>query len=404
LSVFVDVFSDNVEIDAPDVICIDQEAEFSVNLTGLQNIQWTPATIFPNPNTTPVVISPQESVTVGFSAISSNGCAVIAEHFLQVDTTLPIINLVDFVRICEGASADVTVSGGNAYLWNDQPGIAPLDAPTVTLSPDSSGWFFITAFNACGESYDSLFVEVVVPEITAGNDTIICPGEIAFAWADGGVSYAWQPETFVSQITGNTAILRPATSTVYTVYGTDQYGCIGTAEVFVELFPLPFVQTTPDIYAFLGDPIEISAEATSSGSYSWHPPTNLSCPNCQTTGVSTQQNATYTVQFVDENGCIAQDNISISFDAIIYVPNTFTPDGDRFNPIFKPEGGNIVEFHMLIFNRWGEIMFESYNFNIGWDGTYGGKVCQDGTYVWVIEYKDNSNNKERLVGHVNLLK
>jgi gliding motility-associated-like protein len=113
---------------------------------------------------------------------------------------------------------------------------------------------------------------------------------------------------------------------------------------------------------------------------------------------------TYTVFFEDENGCKAQDDIQISFDAIIYVPNTFTPDEDKFNPIFKAEGGNIVEFHMIIFNRWGEIMFESYNFNVGWDGTYGGKICQDGTYIWVIEYKDNGNNKNRLVGHVNLLK
>ena len=404
LGVFLDVFSDNVEIDAPDVLCLDQEAEFSVNLTGLQNIQWTPANIFPNPNITPVAISPQESVTVGFSAISGNGCAISAEHFLQVDTTLPIIDLVDFVRICEGSSTQVTASGGTSYLWNDTLGISPLNNATVSLNPSSSSWFFLTAFNACGESYDSLFVEVVVPQITAGNDTTICPGEIAFAWAEGGVSYTWQPETFVSQITGNTAILRPATSTVYTVYGTDEYGCIGTAEVYIELFPLPFVQTTPDIYAFVGDPIVISAEATSSGTFTWEPPLFLSCTNCQTALVNSTQNMTYTVYFEDENGCTAQDNINISFDAIIYVPNTFTPDQDKFNPIFKPEGGNIVEFHMLIFNRWGEIMFESYNFNVGWDGTYGGKVCQDGTYVWVIEYKDNSNNKQQLVGHVNLLK
>ncbi len=404
LNVFVDVFNDNIDIDAPDVICIDAEAEFSVNLTGLQNIQWTPPNIFPNPNVTPVVISPQESVTIGFSAVSSNGCEVNAEHFLQVDTSLPIIDLVDFVRICEGTSADVTVSGGNSYLWNDLPGIFPLNTPTVTLSPDSSSWFFVTAFNACGESFDSLFVEVVVPVITAGNDTIVCPGEMAFVWAEGGVSYTWQPEDFVIETNGNTALLRPSSSTVFTVYGTDEFGCIGTAEVFIELFPLPFVQTSPDVFAFLGDPVVISAQASSPGNYSWQPPMFLSCPNCQTTVVNTQQNISYTVYFMDENGCTAQDDIAISFDAIIYVPNTFTPDGDKFNPTFKPEGGNIRDYHLIIFNRWGEIMFESYNFNIGWDGTYGGKVCQDGTYVWVIEYTDNSNNKDRLIGHVNLLK
>jgi gliding motility-associated-like protein len=86
------------------------------------------------------------------------------------------------------------------------------------------------------------------------------------------------------------------------------------------------------------------------------------------------------------------------------VPNTFTPDLDNFNPIFAPKGGNIKEYHLLIFNRWGELLFESFNFNVGWDGTYGGEVCQDGTYVWVIEYTDGNNNKDRLYGHVNLLR
>lgn len=406
LSVFVDVYDDVVQIIGTDIICLDQEAAFSVNLNGLQNIQWSPPNIFPNPNITPVVISPEESVTIGFSAVSINGCNVSDEHFLQVDFTLPIIDLVDFVRICEGGSTQVTVSGGNSFLWDDIPGVSPLNGSIVTVSPAQSSWFYVTAFNACGDSQDSLFVEVIIPQINAGNDTIVCPGQTALVWASGGVSYFWEPNNFVVQTieNGSNVLVRPPISTNFTVYGTDQYGCIGTAQVFVELFPLPFVETSPDIYAFMGDPIIISAQANTTGTYSWQPPDFLSCSTCQTTGVSATSNMTYVVYFIDENGCEAQDDINISFDAIIYVPNTFTPDPDKFNPVFKPEGGNIREFHMIIFNRWGEIMFESYNFNVGWDGTYGGNVCQDGTYVWVIEYTDINNNKEKLIGHVNLLK
>jgi gliding motility-associated-like protein len=404
LTVFVDVFEAQLEIVGPDVICIGQDATFSTNLSGLQNIQWEPAAVFGNPNTIPVTISPDASLTLSLTALTADGCPVSDSHFLQVDTTLPIVSLLDSVVICEGASTTITVGGGTSYEWADIPGINPLNTATVTVNPSTSTWFFVEAFNACGSTPDSVFVEVIIPVITAGNDTIICPGQVALAWADGGVSYSWQPQQFVVDAFGNNALLRPQVNTLFTVYGTDQYGCVGTATVFVELFPLPFVSTSPDIFAFLGDPISISAQGNSPGTYFWQPTEFLSCPNCQTTGVSTNQNMTYTVYFTDQNGCQAQDQVSISFDAILYVPNTFTPDLDNFNPVFAPKGGNIVEYHLIIFNRWGEILFESYNFNVGWDGTYGGNVCQDGTYIWVIEYQDGQGNKDRLIGHVNLLR
>lgn len=406
LTVFVNVYDDILIIEGPDVICLDDEAVFSSNLPGLQNIQWTPSAIFPDPNVSPVTISPIESVTIGLSGTSVNGCVVNAQSFLQVDITLPIIELVDELQICRGNSEQVTVSGGNSYLWNNLPGIFPLDSPTVTVNPTESSWYYVTAFNACGSSEDSLFVEVIIPEISAWGDTTVCPGEVALVYASGGVYYTWEPAEFVvvSVDVGQSAIVRPPVSTIFTATGTDQYGCIDTAQVLVSLFPMPFVQTSPDVYAFLGDPIQISAITNNAGTFSWTPVNFLSCPFCQTTSVNTTQNMTYTVYFVDQNGCSAQDDINISFDAVIYVPNTFTPDGNLFNPVFKPEGGNITEFHMIIFNRWGEIMFESYNFNIGWDGTYGGQVCQDGTYIWVIEYKDINNKKDRLIGHINLLK
>ena len=406
LSVFVDIFNDVLEIEAPDIICVNQEAQVSTNLTGLQNIQWTPQNLFTNPNAPNAVIAPLQSVMLGLTAISANGCVVNDEHFLQVDASLPIIELINTVQVCEGSSVTVSVFGGNSYLWDSLPGISPLNTPTVSIAPQESSWFYVTAFNACGESRDSLFAELIIPIITAGNDTIVCPGNSAILWAQGGVSYTWQPQEFVLESLGNgsTALVKPPITTTFTVYGIDQYGCTGTAEVLVELFPAPFVQASPDIYAFLGDPIIISAESNVPGTYNWAPTDFLVCSTCQSSIVNTTKNVSYTVFFTDENGCTAQDDVNISFDGIIYVPNTFTPDGDNFNGMFKPEGGNILEFHMTIFNRWGEILFESYNFKIGWDGTYGGKVCPDGTYIWVIDYKDINNRKSRIRGHVNLLK
>jgi gliding motility-associated-like protein len=67
-------------------------------------------------------------------------------------------------------------------------------------------------------------------------------------------------------------------------------------------------------------------------------------------------------------------------------------------------GGNIKTFNLKIFNRWGELIFESNQLEVGWDGTYQGKMCQDGTYIWVIEYAGDDKIPHKLVGHVNLLR
>ena len=93
---------------------------------------------------------------------------------------------------------------------------------------------------------------------------------------------------------------------------------------------------------------------------------------------------------------------------IYYVPNTFTPDNDQFNQTFKPvmtQGIDIFGYQLLIFNRWGEVLFESNDAEFGWDGTYGGKIVQDGTYVWKIRYRVLGVDKpQEMMGHINLIR
>ena len=94
-------------------------------------------------------------------------------------------------------------------------------------------------------------------------------------------------------------------------------------------------------------------------------------------------------------GCVdtAYINFLIVEELIYYVPNSFTPDGDMYNQTFQPvftAGFDPYDFEMLIFNRWGETIFETHDASIGWDGTYGGVLCQDGTYTWKTESHDPS--------------
>jgi gliding motility-associated-like protein len=123
-----------------------------------------------------------------------------------------------------------------------------------------------------------------------------------------------------------------------------------------------------------------------------------------------QSNYTVTLYALSPLGCIDSVARAIIYqeEVIFYVPNSFTPDGDEFNQVFQAiftSGYDPYDFNMTIFNRWGEVVFETNDDTVGWDGTYGGKVVQSGTYTWKIEFKTIYNDERVMVnGHLNLLK
>jgi gliding motility-associated-like protein len=140
--------------------------------------------------------------------------------------------------------------------------------------------------------------------------------------------------------------------------------------------------------------------------------------------LSTEVNPTHTYPFetagsyttmliaYNEIGCsdTAFQLIQVAEDIIFYVPNTFTPDGDQFNQTFKPiftAGFDPYDYNLKIFNRWGELIFESNNAEVGWNGSYSNvaDAVPNGVYVWKIEFKQSMNDKRRMeVGNVNLFK
>lgn len=97
--------------------------------------------------------------------------------------------------------------------------------------------------------------------------------------------------------------------------------------------------------------------------------------------------------------------IFVSDASVIYLPNTFIPDNDGLNDIFKPEGSNLRFYQLQIFDRWGEIIFESTDLNTGWDGTMNGQDAPIGTYVYKLLYRYNDMQENNVVhGHVNLIR
>ena len=124
-------------------------------------------------------------------------------------------------------------------------------------------------------------------------------------------------------------------------------------------------------------------------------------------------NGTYYVELTATNdiGCVSktQQIIKITKELVFYIPNAFTPDGDPFNNTFKPIftlGLDVFDYHLTIYNRWGEMVFESFDANFGWDGTYGnGGLVDDGSYIWIIEFGEVMSDKKHIErGTVTILK
>ncbi len=89
-----------------------------------------------------------------------------------------------------------------------------------------------------------------------------------------------------------------------------------------------------------------------------------------------------------------------------YIPNTFTPNNDAWNEMFLGYGTNIKDFHMMIFDRWGNKIFESYDITKGWNGKVKnvGKIVQEDVYVWKVDITDVYLEKHKFIGHVNMIK
>jgi gliding motility-associated-like protein len=97
-------------------------------------------------------------------------------------------------------------------------------------------------------------------------------------------------------------------------------------------------------------------------------------------------------------------NITVRSDYSIYIPNAFTPNGDALNPVFYAYGTGITVFDMKIFDRWGELLFESNDIYAGWDGKYKGAPCPEGVYTYQIYYIEDQKEEHLLFGRITLIR
>jgi gliding motility-associated-like protein len=222
-------------------------------------------------------------------------------------------------------------------------------------------------------------------------------------WASGGISYSWSPITYVTQPTNDTTEVNPLIPTVFRVIVTDAIGCTDTAFTSISFSPIPTLDAGKNQVINYGQTAFLNA-ISSAGTFSWNPHLTLASTINKSTSAQPSNTTTYIANLLDAYGCSVTDSVTISLDGSLYIPNTFSPNGDELNDVFIINAEDIIQFEIMIFNRWGEILYESKDINKGWDGSHKGEICKIDTYVWRIVYSDVNTSKTELIGHVNLVK
>jgi gliding motility-associated-like protein len=139
-----------------------------------------------------------------------------------------------------------------------------------------------------------------------------------------------------------------------------------------------------DTSIVVGQPLQLTG--TGSDLYEWSPSFYLNRNNVSSPVVSLNDNMSYVMKAYTEEGCFALDTINIKVfktNPDIFVPNAFTPIGR--NRVFRPLPVGIKQLqYFRVFNRYGQLVFQTSEVGKGWDGTLGGKLQQTGTYVWTV--------------------
>ncbi|MBE2247482.1 MAG: gliding motility-associated C-terminal domain-containing protein, partial [Candidatus Competibacteraceae bacterium] len=201
--------------------------------------------------------------------------------------------------------------------------------------------------------------------------------------------------------------LQLLTPGIYALHVTDANMCAISGSWEINNADQITIQTDSVITIYVGDEVQLNANVSGgSGSfnYLWSPPDYLDCQQCQQPIASPLVTTEYVLMVADQNGCTAIGTTTVIVLHNIFVPNTFTPNGDGKNDFFTAVSNSCKEYRMFIFNRWGDKIFETEKIDAGWDGTYMDVEAKQDVYVFRIEATFFDGQYHEIIGQVNLLR
>ena len=356
----------------------------------------------------------------------ANGCT--ASNTITLTDPPPVVTgpIASLDTVCLGETAatySVPAQPGYTYAWTSS-GTITSGQGTNTITVDwsalnaglVSGAVQVVAANQFGCLSTPVVRDVYILNIVPVIDAI---GPFCVYDADATLSATPQGGVFAGLgVSGNIMDPTAAVGTNTISYTYTQSNCAFTSYSTVTVYPQPEITSiTPNdefVQICEGDSVTstYTAQVNIPGITEW----TLLGSTTQTPSltVSWSNAGMYVIQATHTaDGCVSEPatttvTVSRCPQMLYYVPNTFTPDGNQHNQTWKPvftSGFDPAEFHLTVFNRWGEIIWESYWAEAAWDGTYNNALCADGVYTYKIWFGDkNTDAKYTITGHITLIR
>jgi len=317
------------------------------------------------------------------------------------------VRVVDFVTLNAGPDTTICLtdsvmlrSSGDAlkFTWSPSASIADAGVRNPVVFPTSSTTYTVIASIGKCTASDNVNVRTVpYPSVNAGPDTLICFKDTASINASIIASrFTWRPVNTLSRPNSLNTLAFPLVTTTYILLGYDTLGCPkpGIDSVIVNVHPRIIAFAGNDTSVVVAQPLHL--HGTGAELIQWQPATYLDNNNIPNPVAILNDNFRYVMKAYTADGCFALDTINIKVfktSPEIFVPNAFLPGTSR-NNVLRPIPVGISKLdYFRVYDRWGQMVFETSEIGRGWDGSVAGKPQNSGTYIWMVSGRDFTGKK-----------
>jgi gliding motility-associated-like protein len=394
----------------------------------LTSIVWQPESLVVSGQGTPTAgIAALAPFTLQVSIESQHGCSLSAN--VDVGVYPVALSVPADVLSCTDDPVVLTANAfgtAESFVWSNSPDFSnPINNPadsSITVVPGETTLYFVQIENNGCTLSESVAVSLLGIAAVIRPDQYICQGDTALVYVTptipgGMLTFSWSPDELIISGQGTASILAVVNETTTFTVVTAADGCETESSTVVETSPLGAAvvsATASPLQVLSGQSTTLMANPfNEQWQYQWAPTDGLATPlSAQTTATPTAT-TTYTVSIFDikPNGVCQKDApVTVTvYDAVcgepfIFVPNAFSPNGDGENDRLLVRGQNITELDFKVFNRWGELVFETSDQQRGWDGTFKGRAAEPAVFVYHLKARCGDGQEYFAKGNVTLLR
>lgn len=369
-------------------------SSFQVSAGGGDTYTWSPSAGLNTTDGPTVTITPVTNTNYTVSVSNVYGCT--NKDSVSINVIHPFtLKLSKEVSICSGNNTRLEASGGIGYQWiNNIQGLDNVTVPAPVAAPLTTTTYTVVATGEKQCFSDTATIKVVVnpsPVVQLGNDTSFCQGQsITLNAFNSNAVYSWQD--------GSTSPLMVVKNGGEYYVKVDMDHCIASDTILINQIIIPYFTLGKDTSICDGEQFVLKPSVTITGSFLWQDGSGGSSFSVSKEGI-------YSLTASNQCGTYTDSVVILSRFCNILMPTGFTPNNDGLNDVFRVKYPFAVKsFHMLVYNRWGEKVFDTNHINEGWDGSFKGQPAIQGTYAWMIIFVDNNNKPQQLKGVVTLLR